>query len=77
MRAPHRKVNIGALIELVLWTALPYITIGLVWSFFHPGQVLRIQGHLPDQPPIGSLVELVAFGISAMIWPVLLLAPDN
>jgi hypothetical protein len=30
------RISIAALIEVWLWLAIPYITIGLVWSAFHP-----------------------------------------
>ena len=30
------KVSIEAMIEVALWCAIPYITIGVVWTFFHP-----------------------------------------
>ena len=37
------KVIIEAMIEVALWCAIPYITIGVVWTFFHPDLVRQIE----------------------------------
>ena len=36
------RVSVEALIELALWLAVPYITIGVIWAFLHPDQVLNL-----------------------------------
>jgi hypothetical protein len=73
-RVLNYKMSVAALIEVRLWLAIPYITIGVVWSAFHPAYTQQIQTHLEKLLPAGS--ELVAFVDSALLWPVLLFAAD-
>jgi hypothetical protein len=71
------RVSIAALAEVVLWLAVGYLTIGLLWSFFHPDGVQRIQAQLEQQlhlPP-GSY-ELAALGEATALWPVALMLPS-
>ena len=65
-----RKVSVEAMIEFGLWLAIPYIVVGLVWTFLHPADMQRI-GHqwdrlLPAGSQVVALVELTA------LWPVLI-----
>lgn len=69
-RLLSRKVSVEAMIELALWLAIPYIVVGLIWTFFHAGDMARI-GHqwdrvLPAGSQVVALVELTA------LWPVLI-----
>ena len=42
-RVLDHRVSVGGLTEVALWLGGGYLTIGLVWSFFHPDGVQRIQ----------------------------------
>jgi hypothetical protein len=68
-----RKVSVEAMIELAMWLAIPYIAIGLVWSFLHPEPIQVREQTLQIQIPAGA--DLIAFGESTLLWPVLMLAP--
>lgn len=67
------RVSIEAMIEVLLWLALPYLFIGLVWTFFHPDQVQAFEDQL-SALPVGA--DLVAFGLTTVLWPVLLLGAE-
>ena len=69
-----RPVKVEAMIETLMWLALPYLVIGLVWTFFHPEQVQLIESSLLTKFPAGA--DLVAFGQVTLLWPVLLLGAD-
>jgi hypothetical protein len=73
-RVLSRRVSVEAVIELGMWLAIPYIVIGLVWSFFHAELVQQIETLLQTRLPAGS--EVAAFVQVTVMWPVLLLAPD-
>jgi len=72
-RALSYRVSIEALIELALWLAIPYLTIGVIWAFLHPGQVQQYQAQFEMLVPAGA--DLIAFGLTAGLWPFLLAAP--
>jgi hypothetical protein len=65
------KVSVEQMLETLMWLALPYLVIGLVWTFFHPEQVQLIESSLLTRFPAGA--DLVAFGQVTLLWPVLLL----
>lgn len=73
-RLLSRKVSVGDVLELGMWLAIPYIVIGLAWTFFHPEQVQLIEADLLTIFPAGA--DLVAFGQVTLLWPVLLLGGD-
>ena len=64
------KVSVEQLIEVAMWLAIPYIVIGLAWTFFHPDQVQLIESELLTRVPAGA--NLVAFGQVTLLWPFLL-----
>jgi hypothetical protein len=66
-RVLNYQVSVGALIEVALWLALPYLCIGLVWAVFHSEQVQQIQTRLEKVLPIGA--DVAAFGLTAALWP--------
>lgn len=68
------QVSVGALLELAMWLAIPYIAVGLVFTFFVPSHAARFEALLQTRLPAGA--ELVAFGESALLWPVLMFAPE-
>ena len=48
------------MLEFAMWMAIPYLVIGIVWTFFNADDAARIESHLETRVPAGS--ELVAFG---------------
>jgi hypothetical protein len=73
-RALSRKVSIEAMIEVAMWLAIPYLIVGIVWSFATADDVQRIETELQTRLPAGA--ELVAFGVTTALWPVLMIAPE-
>ncbi|WP_156662909.1 hypothetical protein [Mycobacterium sp. 1274761.0] len=65
-----RKVSIAAMLEFAMWIAIPYLAIGIAWTFFNADDVSRIGTQWETKLPAGS--ELVAFGASSAAWPFLL-----
>ncbi len=72
-RALGYHISVEALIEVALWLAIPHITIGVIWAFLHPSQVQHYQIQLEPLVPAGA--DLIAFGLTAGLWPFLLIAP--
>lgn len=66
------RVSIGDLLEIALWLAVPYLLIGVGWAFLHPDRVQQYEIML-SQLPAGA--NLIAFGLTVALWPVLLIAP--
>jgi hypothetical protein len=66
------RISVAALIELALWLSVPYIIVGVVWTFMHPGQVEQFETALQSRVPAG--VDLIAFGETVALWPVLMIA---
>ena len=73
-RLLSRKVSIEAMLEFAMWLAIPYLVIGIVWTFFHADDVARIESRLETRIPAGS--ELGAFGTTTALWPFLLLGHE-
>jgi hypothetical protein len=65
-----RKVSIAAMIEAAMWIAIPYLVIGIVFTFLHADDVARIETEMQTRIPAGA--ELVGFGATAAAWPFLL-----
>lgn len=61
------RVSVGALIELAVWLAIPYLCIGFVWTMFHTEQVERIRVRVEAVSPIGA--DVAAFGLATALWP--------
>lgn len=73
-RVLSRKASVEQVLETLMWMSLPYLVIGLVWTFLHPEQVQLIETSLLTKFPAGA--DLVAFGQVTLLWPVLLLGAD-
>ena len=73
-RLLSRKVSIEAMIEFVMWIAIPYLLIGIVWTFFNADDVARIETQLQTRIPAGS--DLAAFSFTTALWPFLLVGPE-
>ncbi|MGO8940574.1 MAG: hypothetical protein ACLQLO_26845 [Mycobacterium sp.] len=66
-RVLNHQVSIGALIEVALWLAVPYLCVGFVWSSLHGEQVQQIQTRLEKLSPTSA--DLLAFGFATALWP--------
>jgi hypothetical protein len=76
-RVLSHRVSVAGLTEIALWLGGAYLTIGLVWSFFHPDGVQRIETHLEQQLhlPAGTNYQLAALGEASVLWPVMTVLP--
>ena len=63
----NHQVSIGAMIEVALWLAIPYLCIGFVWSSLHGEQVQQIRTRLEKLSPTGA--DLLASGLATALWP--------
>jgi hypothetical protein len=66
-RVLRYEVSVGALIEVALWLAIPYLSIGFVWALLHADETARIQTRLESVAPSGA--DVAAFGLTAALWP--------
>jgi hypothetical protein len=69
-RLLSRKVSIEAMLEFAMWMAIPYLVVGIVWTFLNADDVARIEDRLHTRVPAGA--ELAAFGATTALWPFLL-----
>ena len=69
-RLLSRKVSIEAMLEAAMWIAIPYLVVGIIWTFFNADDVTRIESHLETRLPAGA--ELAGFGATTALWPFLL-----
>jgi hypothetical protein len=69
-RLLSRKVSIEAMLEFAMWIAIPYLIVGIVWTFLNADDVARIEDRLHTRVPAGA--ELAAFGATTALWPFLL-----
>jgi hypothetical protein len=61
------QISVGALIEVAVWLAIPYLSVGLLWAFLHADQVAQIETRLTKVMPAGA--DVAAFGVTAALWP--------
>jgi hypothetical protein len=73
-RVLNHRVSIEALIEVAVYLALPYVAIGLVWTFLHATQMQQLQVRLEKVAPAGA--DIAAFGAMTAFWPASLLIAD-
>ncbi len=73
-RVLRYEVSVGALIEVAVWLAIPYLSIGFLWAVLHTEQTQRIQARLESVLPAGS--DIAAFGLTAALWPASLQIAD-
>jgi hypothetical protein len=73
-RLLSRKVSIEAMLEFALWAAIPYLLVGIVWTFFNADDVARIESRLETRLPAGS--DVGAFGTTTALWPFLLVGHE-
>ena len=73
-RVLRYQVSIGALIEVAVWLAVPYLAIGFVWAYLHTAQTERIQARLERVLPANA--DIAAFGLNTVLWPASILIAD-
>ncbi len=73
-RVLQYEVSVGALIEVALWLAIPYLSIGFFWAVLHGEQTQRIQTRLENVLPAGP--DVAAFGLTVALWPASLQIAD-
>lgn len=73
-RILSRRVTVEAMLETLMWLAVPYLVIGLVWAFFDAEQVQTIDTALRTRLPAGS--DIGAFVLTALNWPARLFGID-
>lgn len=66
-RVLQYEVSVGALIEVALWLAIPYLAIGFLWAVLHAEDTQRMQTRLQTVMPAGS--DVAAFGLTVVLWP--------
>lgn len=69
-----RRLSVADVIELHLWLAIPYVTIGLAWAFFHVDKVRHLEDMLQTALPAGG--GMAAYLLVAGFWPVYVLVPS-
>ncbi len=62
------------MLEVAMWMAIPYLLVGIVWTFLNADDVARVEGRLETRIPAGS--DLAAFGTTTALWPFLLLGHE-
>lgn len=72
-RTLSMRVSVADVIETALWLALPYVTIGMVWAFFHGEEVRHLEGLLQTRLPAGG--AMAAYLLVAGLWPAYLVFP--
>lgn len=72
-----RPVRVDAVLEALVWLAVPYLLIGLVLTFSRPESLDRVHTALAVQSPQNSGFDLVEFGLATALWPALLVHPGS
>ncbi|QNJ93603.1 hypothetical protein HZU40_04520 [Mycolicibacterium fluoranthenivorans] len=67
-----RPVSVGAMLEALMWLALPYVVIGLAFTVVHPDHVRYREAQLQMWFPAGA--DVLAFGETTVWWPLLLVS---
>lgn len=67
------RVSVAAVVETAMWLAIPYVTIGLAWAFFHFEEVRQLEGLLQTRLPAGAAIAAIM--IVAGLWPAYLVVP--
>jgi hypothetical protein len=70
-RVLGHRVSVEALFEIGLWLALPYLVIGIGYTFLTADRVDWMEAQLAHYLPAGA--NIAAFGESILLWPLLVL----
>ncbi|ULE33561.1 hypothetical protein [Mycobacterium sp. IDR2000157661] len=73
-RLLSRRVSVEAVLETLMWLAVPYLIIGLTWAFFDAEQVAAIDTAWRNRLPAGS--DVGALVVTALNWPARLFGID-
>lgn len=73
-RVLNFRISVEALLELGLWLAIPYLLLGIGYTFLNADLVDRFEAQLQTLLPAGA--NLVSFGVTTVLWPLLLVAPN-
>ena len=71
-RLLSRKASVEAMMEFGLWAGLAHVVVGVVWTMVHFDTVTQLDVALQPLLPAGA--ELVAFGLTTVLWPLMFLA---
>lgn len=66
-----RPVKVEAMIETLMWLAVPYVVIGLVFTIAHPEDVRALEKQVQTQLPAGA--DVASFGATTLLWPMMLI----
>lgn len=66
-----RPVKVEAMLETLMWLALPYIVIGLVFTIARPDDVRALEKQVQTQLPAGA--DVASFGATTLLWPMMLI----
>ncbi|MDZ4266395.1 MAG: hypothetical protein U1D00_11980 [Mycobacterium sp.] len=72
-RVLSRRVSVADVLETGLWLAIPYVTIGVAWAFFHVEDVRHLEDLLQTRLPAGGGIG--AYLLVAGLWPFYLVLP--
>lgn len=67
-----RPVKVEAMIETLMWLAVPYVVIGLVFTIAHPDDVRALEKQVQTQLPAGA--DVASFGATTLLWPMMLIS---
>lgn len=68
------RYSIAALAECAMWSGLVHLAFGIFFTFLQPGYVDLFEQQVQLWFPAGA--QIVAFGLSIGLWPILLIAPQ-
>lgn len=71
-RLLSRRASVAAMLEFGMWVGLAHVLIGVGWTLLHYDAVARMESELQTILPAGA--DLVAFGSTTLLWPLLLIA---
>ena len=70
-RLLSRPVKVEAMIEMLMWLAVPYIVVGLVFTIGHPDDVRVLEKQVQTRLPAGA--DVASFGAATLLWPMMLI----
>ncbi|WP_260761477.1 hypothetical protein [Mycobacterium sp. SMC-4] len=73
-RVLSRRLSVADVIEIGMWSAIPYLMVGLTWAFFGVEDVRALEDLLQPQLPAGA--DLAAYLLVTALWPVYVMVPS-
>jgi hypothetical protein len=68
-------VTVGAVLEIAVWLAVPYIAIGSLWAAVHAERLHDLEAEWSKVLPVGA--DYAALGEVIGLWPAVLLLPTK